>query len=388
MKSLLTGIILTTMVVFNAIGKTHPKPDNIITKENDSIVKLIFDKWEKTNKNKEITSTDLFECYKENKKYIKKTSKEFDNNKIKLAYKINDYNFTNSLGKYYYYKGEEVYLKEKKTLKKLPKIYLNDTSINALLEDNKFHNIVEYIYFLNFLKEGIEFNNAKGGFFSNTSVPTISNKYDYKKLKSIFSLDNEKIKEHYLNKLKFFFRYNGYTKGLAELKPYIEKNCPDSKLKKEIWDLYDKYYHLQEGMPAPAFKLPSHRGKEVSLSDYKGKVVVIDVWATWCGGCIKKLPKFLKIKEMYKDNKEIVFLTISIDRFSARLKWKYSLPKYKLMGTTNLIAYADRGTFSQDYNITGIPRYFVIDREGKIVNVYCPTPGDHFKSIIDKTLAK
>lgn len=375
------------MIALSSNG--HVNLDKDIEKHTTrhDVLKLINCNWNELNKLENYTSGTVFDIYRNNEKIIKKKSKQMTQKQKSHAHKINNYYFIDRVGHYFYYSTKTNFHKEKKILKKLPRINLNDTSINAFFKQDKHRMMIDYYFFLENLKNGVEIEKAKGGFFSNTSVPTISNEYDYKKLKSIFCLENEKIKEHYLNQLKFFFRYNGYTKGLGELKPYIEKNCPESQLKKEIWDLYDKYHHLQEGMPAPAFTLPNHKGKEVSLSDYKGKVVVIDIWATWCGGCIRKLPEFLKIKDIYKNNQNIVFLTISIDRFASRLKWKYALPRYNLLGTTNLIAYADRGTFSQDYNITGIPRYFVIDKKGKIVNVYCPTPGKHFKSIIDKTLS-
>ncbi|MFR5657328.1 MAG: TlpA family protein disulfide reductase [Butyricimonas faecihominis] len=55
---------------------------------------------------------------------------------------------------------------------------------------------------------------------------------------------------------------------------------------------------------------------------------------------------------------------------------------------TNLLASKEECTFQEDYNITGIPRYFLIDKEGKIVSVYAPTPGKDFEALIDMTLQK
>lgn len=383
MKTIYIAILLMIINSFN----TNANPNNG-EKNTQDITEQLFIKWEQLLEKNDCNTNYLFDAYKLNKQFINKNSKGKDEELIQRYYKINDYCFTYSIGKYFFYNNEETYCKEKKILKNLPRINLNDTSINTILNRVQFANIVDYYYYLKFLKEGVKFNNAKGGFYGNTSMITTSDEYNYKKWKSIFNLKNERIKEYYLNQLKKVFRYNGYTNLLSKLRPIIENNCNNSKLKKEICDLYNKYYHLQKGMPAPEFKLTSHRNKQVSLSDYKGKVVVIDVWATWCCWCIKKLPKFLELKEIYKDRKDIVFLTISINKFGERLKWKYSLPKYNLMGITNLIAYADKTNFSENYNITGVPRYFVIDQTGDIVNVYCPSPDKNLKAIIDKTLAK
>ena len=163
---------------------------------------------------------------------------------------------------------------------------------------------------------------------------------------------------------------------------------PEGDLKDEINKLYEGYEHLKEGNVAPAFTLKDFKGKEHSLSNYKGKVLVIDVWATWCGGCIAKLPTYMAMSQKYKERDDIEFITISIDDKGAFNSWKYALPRLKLMGVTNLLASKGECTFQKDYNITGIPRYFLIDKEGKIVSVYAPTPGKAFEALIDKTLEK
>lgn len=375
--------LLMAMCSFNSMAKP-----NIEENTQAGIKDQLVIKWEQLLQKEDCNSHIFFDNYKLNKKYIKNNSEGENKESIQSFYKINDYCFTYCIGNYFYYNNQEVFSKEKQILKHLPKINLNDTTINEILNSNQFNKIVDYHYFLKFLKKDNSILNAKGGFYANTSMETISNSSDYKKLKSVFSLKNESVKEYYLNQIKRIFRFNGYVKILEVIRPDIENNCLDTKRKKEVLALYDTYYHLSEGMPAPMFKLPNHKGKEISLSDYKGKLVVIDIWATWCSSCIKKLPKFLELKEMYKDNKNIAFLTISINKFPARLKWKYSLPKYKLMGITNLIAYADKTTFSKDYNITGVPRYFVIDKNGDILNVFGPAPDKNLKSIIDQALAK
>ena len=248
--------------------------------------------------------------------------------------------------------------------------------------------VMEDYYGLKAVMEGAPAEEAWGSMWFNTTVETIGNDYDYRRYRQILELNNPELSLAYLSCLRFVFRYNGYTKGLDELRPLFAKNMPEGDLKDEINKLYEGYEHLKEGNVAPAFTLKDFKGKEHSLSDYKGKVLVIDVWATWCGGCIAKLPTYMAMSQKYKERDDIEFITISIDDKGAFNSWKYALPRLKLMGVTNLLASKGECTFQKDYNITGIPRYFLIDKEGKIVSVYAPTPGKAFEALIDKTLEK
>lgn len=225
------------------------------------------------------------------------------------------------------------------------------------------------------------------GFHFNTSVGGVMTDKEYRILCEVFSSNNDTLKQKHLRMVRQVFRYNGYTEGLDALKPLIEKNVKEGKEKEETLACYDKYEHLAPGKSAPEFRLKDLDGKEHALSDYRGKVVVVDVWATWCGGCIEKLPYFLKTREHFNGEKDVVFLVISIDNKGAYNKWKYSHPRYNLMNITSLIAHPKGCSFSDDYNITGIPRYFVIDREGKIVNVYAYAPDDaRLEELIKETI--
>ncbi|MBC5622831.1 TlpA disulfide reductase family protein [Butyricimonas hominis] len=263
-----------------------------------------------------------------------------------------------------------------------------DLSSKEFVKCSGLEFVVEDYYGLKAVMEGAPAEEAWGSMWFNTTVETIGNDYDYRRYRQILELNNPELSLAYLSCLRSVFRYNGYTKGLDELRPLFEKNMPEGDLKDEINKLYEGYEHLKEGNVAPAFTLKDFKGKEHSLADYKGKVLVIDVWATWCGGCIAKLPTYMAMSQKYKERDDIEFITISIDDKGAFNSWKYALPRLKLMGVTNLLASKGECTFQKDYNITGIPRYFLIDKEGKIVSVYAPTPGKAFEALIDKTLEK
>ena len=247
---------------------------------------------------------------------------------------------------------------------------------------------VESYFGLKYIAAGAPAEEAWGSMWFNTTVETLGNEYDYKRYREILETKNPALISNYLECLRRVFRYNGYTQGLEDIRPLVEKNFPEGELKEEILRLYESYHHLKEGAIAPSFTLKDFKNREHSLSDYRGKVLVVDVWATWCGGCILKLPEFLKLREAYKEREDIEFITISIDKAESFNTWKYSLPRLKLLGVTNLLAPDDKCSFGADYRITGIPRYFLLDKQGKIVSVYAPAPGEDLKRLIDKTLMK
>lgn len=128
------------------------------------------------------------------------------------------------------------------------------------------------------------------------------------------------------------------------------------------------------GKPSPKFNnFENYNGGTTSLDDFKGKYVYIDVWATWCGPCIAQIPYLKKIEEEYQ-NKNIEFVSISTDRPNKHQTWK-DMIKQKQMTGIQLFAGNDF-SFSQAYEIRGIPRFILIDPEGNIVDANAPRPSD------------
>ena len=128
---------------------------------------------------------------------------------------------------------------------------------------------------------------------------------------------------------------------------------------------------LKEGDQAPTFKYLDINGKEVSLSDLKGKYVYIDVWATWCGPCQYELPH-LKELEKKMHGKKIVFVSISCDKDKAA--WE-KMVKQQGLGGVQLHNGGDR-EFMTAFGIRGIPRFILLDKEGKIVNPNMTRPSN------------
>lgn len=119
---------------------------------------------------------------------------------------------------------------------------------------------------------------------------------------------------------------------------------------------------LSKGKPAPDFTLRTLDGKKVSLSELKGKVVLVNFWATWCPPCREEMPLFEKVYKKYKD-KGFEILAVSTDSSVEPVK------KFVEEFNVSFPVLLDDGKVSSLYSIQGLPTSFLIDREGKVVKV-------------------
>lgn len=175
--------------------------------------------------------------------------------------------------------------------------------------------------------------------------------------------DNEKVRESLIHHLAFTYVEGNGTDNIADLQNIYYTYVTSPYLNAIFKQACAKWDKAAVGKPSPDFKGVDINGKQMSLKDFRGKYVYIDMWATWCGPCQKELPFLKKLAEKYK-GRNITFVGLSIDADKA--KWEARVKSGALCGTQLYIGKGSR--FQADYRISGIPRFILLDPNGRIVN--------------------
>ena len=178
-----------------------------------------------------------------------------------------------------------------------------------------------------------------------------------------------------------FFVY-GKGEGDAEafIKKYMAWAGKDSLIAKSQVEQFRIMQKSMEGTAAgtkaPDITLNKRDGSQVQLSDIvgHGKFTYIDVWATWCGPCVKEIPFVEKLVEKFKDNPKVQFISISVDQNVQA--WEKKLDNDKPQWAQYILTPENNQIFSKDWGITGIPRFIMIDQEGNIFSGDATRPSE------------
>lgn len=164
--------------------------------------------------------------------------------------------------------------------------------------------------------------------------------------------------------------FAGYSPEYNKVFPLFQKLHPsilNSEEGKKYGEELKKYEAVGLGKHAPGFSLPDTAGRIVQLSDLKGKYVLLDFWASWCGPCRTENPHVVKAYEAYKD-KGFTVLGVSLDDEKGKEAW---LKAIKDDGLQNWAHVSDlkgwKSDASQLYGIRAIPSNFLLDPDGKII---------------------
>lgn len=131
---------------------------------------------------------------------------------------------------------------------------------------------------------------------------------------------------------------------------------------------------------APSWSLPDLEGNTVSFSQFKGKVVVVDFWATWCPPCREEIPGYIELQDKYgKDG--LVIIGVSLDRGGPKIV----KPFVEKTGMNYVVVMGDNSTVESYGGFQGIPTTFIIDREG---NIREKKTGAEEKEVFEKRLTK
>lgn len=153
---------------------------------------------------------------------------------------------------------------------------------------------------------------------------------------------------------------------------YVKLAANDKGINR-IKEKYDRIKTLKKGSPSPSFNYPDTSGKNISLESLKGKLVYVDVWATWCGPCKAQIPFLKQLEEKYREE-DIAFVSLSIDQLKNISKWKDMIVDKQLEGIQIIADKAWRSKFVTDYVIEGIPRFILIDKDGNLMDPMAPRP--------------
>jgi thiol-disulfide isomerase/thioredoxin len=170
---------------------------------------------------------------------------------------------------------------------------------------------------------------------------------------------------------------NGFYKNIDEIKTPGYNAATKAYLQNQL--------HFGKGDMAVNFTAIDVSGHKVNLADLKGKVIYIDLWATWCGPCLNEMPKFDEIKDQYRNDPKVVFLSLSIDDDNQLQRWRQNMAGRDAKG----LQWQVNRNKLMAYNITTIPRALLIDKDFNMVSMNAPLPSsNNLSAIIDKLLTK
>ena len=257
----------------------------------------------------------------------------------------------------------------------------------------RFANIENYEVPDNFLPEGLKnlvYNDSiayktsssyKRMAFNSTLndlFETIGDDYLYtstEALKGVSQIEIPQLKDDVVSYLGGFIVSPG-NPYMQEVYDFFLTNTNNEKIKTKLNEVFEKGKDLMKGTPSPQFSnYENHKGGTMSLSDLKGKYVYIDVWATWCGPCLREIPSLKEVEKQFHD-KNIAFVSTSVDVAKDHDKWVAMVNDMNL-GGIQLFADNDMSSeFIKNYGIKGIPRFILLDPEGNIVSADAPRPSN------------
>ncbi|MCI5705825.1 MAG: AhpC/TSA family protein [Odoribacter sp.] len=153
-------------------------------------------------------------------------------------------------------------------------------------------------------------------------------------------------------------------KVLAKLEAKNPNYAPLLKFKAERADAKAQRERLAEGKVAPEFSYPTPDGKKnLGPQDFKGKILVLDFWASWCGPCRQEIPHLKEAYKAYHD-KGVEFFSVSIDKDGAA--WRKAMKEENMPWEQAQASKAGKDVMKL-YQFSGIPYILVLDKDGKIV---------------------
>lgn len=198
--------------------------------------------------------------------------------------------------------------------------------------------------------------------------------YTFQKVSTLFP---EKVRDYAIVHLAHL-RFLG-CKSIEQLnerrelyQPYVDKiksPAQQDYLNRKVEWISAKLGKVQVGGPAPEFTLKDQNGDIHTLSDFRGKIVYIDLWASWCGPCRAETPFLNDLVRSYQNDDRISFVSIAVrDDFK---DWQKAITEDQPL---SLQLYDEERFVYSSYVMGSIPQFLLIDREGKLISLTAPRP--------------
>lgn len=164
-----------------------------------------------------------------------------------------------------------------------------------------------------------------------------------------------------------------YNYAISELET-VKNEITDKNFLNTIQYQFDIQKPLLGGMPVPQFSLPDTTGKMISISDFKGKVVYIDFWGTWCGPCRKEIPFLKELHDKFEKNNKVVFMSIALER-GEKDAWLSFVRSQGLKGVQLFVDKNNR-KIGELFRIASVPTFMLVDKNGNLVDPNAKRPSD------------
>jgi thiol-disulfide isomerase/thioredoxin len=197
-------------------------------------------------------------------------------------------------------------------------------------------------------------------------------------------LPTESLREAYLYSEAQLMRY---YEQLDKLQDIMGEKPLSGTFTQAIEPLKTKLAWSKPGQQAIDFEGMTPDGARLKLSDLRGKLVVVDVWATWCVPCLRMMPLFKQLEEELH-NPNLTFMSVCLGVSVEEDRWRKIIKENDLKGNLIFIDSWTKG-FAKDYHVTGVPRFLIISPDGKVVSFAAPAPTHpELKEMIEQELKK
>lgn len=163
-----------------------------------------------------------------------------------------------------------------------------------------------------------------------------------------------------------------YYEQLEAIRKSLDGDSLSMKFRQAVQPVEQRTAWSRPGQPAADFEGERMDGTKLRLSDLRGKVVVVDCWATWCVPCLRMMPLFKQLAEELK-GRDVTFLSVCLGVSVEIDRWKAIVNEHGLKGNVIFIPSWTKG-MARDYHVTSVPRFMIISRDGTVFSYAAPAP--------------